>query len=154
MENYKQILDYPNYEVSNLGNVRRIGSVTLLKPIDNGKGYKTVHLSNDKGRRLCLIHRLVMVVFNPIETTMDVNHKDGNKSNNTLSNLEWVTKSENTRHAHKTGLFASRNKLSIEQVKYIKSKKVPGSALSLAKEFNVQRSVIYKIWNGSLYPYV
>ena len=67
MENYKQILEYPNYEVSDLGNVRRIGKETVLKPIDNGKGYKTVHLSNEKGRRLCLIHRLVMSTFNPIE---------------------------------------------------------------------------------------
>ena len=154
MEIFKILKDYPNYEVSNNGNVRRVGKMNNLKPIDNGKGYKTVHLSNDKGRKLCLIHRLVMTTFESIKELMDVNHKDGDKANNSLLNLEWITKSDNTRHAHKTGLFSSRNKLTIDQVLYIKSNKTVVTARELALKFNVQTSVIYKIWLGQLYPYV
>lgn len=154
MENYTQILEYPNYEVSELGNVRRVNTTSILKPIDNGKGYKVVHLSNIKGRRLCLIHRLVMSTFKPTTDNKDVNHMDGAKSNNNISNLEWVTKSENTRHAHRTGLFSSRNKLSIEQVKEIKLAKDTIKAKVLAEKFDVQTSIIYKIWTGLLYPYV
>lgn len=157
METYKQILDYPKYEVSDLGNVRNIKTSLILKPIDNGKGYKLVHLTNNLRRRICLIHRLVMITFNPIDIKLDVNHIDGNKSNNNLSNLEWVTKSENTRHAHLNGLFSSRNKLTIEQVKEIKNLKLSVEYINprlVAEKYGVKRSVIAKIWSGLLYPYV
>lgn len=154
MENYRQILEYPNYEVSDLGNVRRIGKEVILKPIDNGKGYKLAHLSNNKGRRLCLIHRLVMITFSYIENNMDVNHIDGNKANNILLNLEWITKSNNTRHAHLTGLFSRRNKLTIEQVTDIKYNERGSKATTLSYKYGVKASVISKIWSGYLYPYV
>lgn len=155
---FKTIEHYPNYEVHFDGRVRNKTTGHVLKPADNGKGYKFVHLYNGqtpKGRG-CLVHRLVLSthdVFIP-EGNLDVNHIDGNKSNNHIHNLEWVTKSENTRHAHLTCLF--KNKLTIEQVKEIKNllNTTNYGYSQLGRMFGVRHSTIWKIANGVLYDYV
>ncbi|HET8685639.1 MAG TPA: HNH endonuclease [Methanosarcina sp.] len=153
---YKTIEHYPNYEISTDGIVRNKTTGNNIKWVDNGKGYQSVKLynSNTPKGRLCLVHRLVMSVFNPTTEKLDVNHKDGNKRNNSLSNLEWVTKSANTRHAHTTGLF--KNKLTVEQVKEIKAMLYQGnmSYSAIGRLYEVRHSTIWKIANGSLYDYV
>lgn len=152
---FKTIPHYPNYQVNPSGVVRNATTGNNMKWIDNGKGYKCVKLYNTdtpKGR-MCLVHRLVMSTFCPIDENKDVNHKDGNKANNCLSNLEWVSKSENTRHAHVNGLF--QNKLSIEQVKEIKELlKTHKAYTNIARAYGVRHSTIWKIANGILYDYV
>lgn len=69
------------------------------------EGYLTVTLTLDHGRKFCLVHRLVAEAFipNPLDKP-EVNHKDGDKTNNVYTNLEWVTESENSLHAYATGL--------------------------------------------------
>jgi hypothetical protein len=67
--------------------------------------YKRVRI----GKNVCLVHRILAICFidNPLNKR-EVNHKDGDKSNNNLSNLEWVTTSENLLHAYNTGLLKSK----------------------------------------------
>lgn len=70
-------------------------------------GYKKVNLQNGDGsRKVFSVHRLVLASFSPRNDMeqLQVNHIDGDKTNNTLSNLEWVTAKENVAHAFKTGL--------------------------------------------------
>lgn len=154
---FKTIQHYPNYEVHFDGRVRNKATGHVLKWINNGKGYFTVKLYNHNTPRgrLCLVHRLVLSthdVFIP-EGNLDVNHIDGDKSNNHIRNLEWVTKSENTRHAHITGLF--KNRLSIEQVQQIKEDlKTEKHYPTLAVKYGVGRATIWKIAKGILYDYV
>lgn len=77
-----------------------------LKPIPDGDGYPRVHLCMNGVRRKWQIHRLVAFAFIPNpEGKPAVNHKDGVKSNNCVSNLEWVTNQENIIHALKLGLI-------------------------------------------------
>ena len=105
-EVWKTIVDYPNYEVSNLGNVRNKKSKKLLKQ-SNGrdKRYLSVYLTNGKKENTQRVHRLVAEAFipNPEEKPM-VNHIDGDKNNNSVENLEWCTSKENNNHAIKMGL--------------------------------------------------
>ena len=115
-EIWKQIEDYPNYEVSNLGNVRsrkryvtQLGHKEVytrtmqskeLKPRLQNSGYLIVWLSQDGKAKPFTVHRLVASAF--VEGSgNDVNHKDGNKQNNRAENLEWVTRSENLIHAYR-----------------------------------------------------
>lgn len=73
-------------------------------------GYKKVRLSNGDGsRKVFSVHRLVLETFepNPNSANLQVNHKDGNKTNNSLSNLEWVTCKENIDHAYNLGLYSN-----------------------------------------------
>jgi hypothetical protein len=95
-----------NYEVSNYGNVRNVITKKLLKPRLK-RGYLQVVLYLDGRRKNYNIHRLVALAFMPNkDRSLQVNHKDGNKQNNKLANLEWVTVSENLKHAFKTGLIS------------------------------------------------
>lgn len=105
MEIYKVISDYPNYEISNLGNVRNIKTGRVLRSCMGKGGYSMVWLWNGNGKEMFYVHRLVANAFilNP-EIKPCVNHIDGCKSNNYVSNLEWVTSSENMKHARRTGL--------------------------------------------------
>ncbi len=118
-EIWQKIKDYEDfYEVSNLGNVKSLGrkekiknSFRVRKPrilktnTSSSCLYPTVDLRNGNGKKLLLVHRLVANAFIPNpENKPEVNHIDGNKLNNCVENLEWVTRSENLKHAHKTGL--------------------------------------------------
>jgi hypothetical protein len=108
-EIWKDIEGFPNYQVSSLGNVKNIIFNKLLNPTKKG-GYHLVDLRNDTVRKSYRVHRIVADAFldNP-ENKPDVNHKDKNKLNNCLSNLEWSTRKENMIHA-KANTIITTNK--------------------------------------------
>ncbi len=133
-ETWKPVVGYEKtHRVSNLGRVKRLGHSTLIKSKDRKKflrsfpdtliyGRRRHALKNDyysvtmetKGngvRREVALHRMVATAFisNP-KNKPEVNHKDGNKSNNVRSNLEWMTKKENLDHARKNGFIKPRAK--------------------------------------------
>lgn len=93
------------YEVSNFGRVKsnKFGKERILKPYDC-HGYREVDLRlNNKSKRF-RVHRLVAVAFIPNqnpEIKTFINHKDGNRGNNHVDNLEWCTQSENVEHAYR-----------------------------------------------------
>lgn len=90
---------------ANTGKRNRNVAHKLLALHNDGHGYYQVHLDSIEGHRIAYIHRLVAEAFLPNpENKPEVNHRDGNKSHNYISNLEWVTKPENIQHAISTGL--------------------------------------------------
>ena len=102
----KRPLKY-DYYISDDGKVYSKISNKILSTCLDKYGYEKVRLiSIDDKRHLYSVHRLVLENFNPIDNmnNLQVNHIDGNKLNNNLNNLEWVTGKENTLHAHKLGL--------------------------------------------------
>ena len=109
MENWKKIEGYPNYSVSDLGRVRNDKTGMILKPSlvgRPGRKYLSVVISNKGKIKHFYLHRLVILSFIPnAENLPQVNHKDGNKLNNNLDNLEWCDNSHNVRHALKNGLI-------------------------------------------------
>lgn len=98
-EEWKEVSGYEGvYFVSNMGRIKSFkwhGRERVLKPKDNAKGYKFVTLWKNKEEYQHLyIHRMVLTAFvGPSD--LEVNHKDNDRGNNLLSNLEWVTKSQN-----------------------------------------------------------
>ena len=110
-ETWKPVADYEGfYEVSDKGNVRRVPSYhcknyRLLKPKLTHDGYYETALSKNGKYKYIRTHRLVAMAFcDKQEHANEVNHIDGNKRNNNANNLEWVTPSENQKHAYMTGL--------------------------------------------------
>lgn len=105
IEFFKEIEGYPNYEVSNLGTVRNRATGNVLRPGKTNRGYHKVHLYKEGQCKILTIHRLVAAAFLPNpENKREVNHIDGDKTNNRVSNLEWSTRSENVSHAFRNGL--------------------------------------------------
>ena len=102
---WRTIPEYPEYELSECGDVYSHRSSRIIKPWDRGNGYLQITLCNERGHHKEYIHRLVAKTFipNPYDF-YEVNHIDGNPYNNTIDNLEWTNRSGNTRHAWKTGL--------------------------------------------------
>lgn len=116
-EEWKPITDYEDsHEVSNLGRVRSLNRVVMggsrwgahqerkkgkiIAQFTNRDGYKCVHIKKNKHQKEFKVHRLVALAFfgEPKTPNMEVNHIDGDKANNTVSNLEWVTHEDNIRH--------------------------------------------------------
>lgn len=108
-EIWKDIKGYEEiYQVSNLGNIKRMKTNKILKSLKHGKKeneYLMVVLSNNGKEKMFYIHRLVAQTFIPNPNNLpQVNHKDGDKTNNFMENLEWCTISENQIHAIKNKL--------------------------------------------------
>ena len=103
---WRTIPECPNYEVSNTGKVRNKTTNRTLSPGITKAGYAQVNLPSENGQKNRYVHRLVARVFiGDPNDDQEVNHKDGHKLNNFATNLEWVTSSENTRHAVENGLI-------------------------------------------------
>lgn len=138
MEIWKDLKGFEShYEVSNYGRVKRkkaptfykdgrIGffSETILKPSTNKRGYLRVYLSVNSKKYTKSVHRLVANTFiENKENKETVNHKDLNKLNNKVENLEWLSNKENLQHAFKNGVFKERDKTTINNLgKYYKPK--------------------------------
>lgn len=102
LDDYVPIKDYPNYSVSKSGNIYSIKNKKILKPVPNKKGYCYVTLCNNNKKHNYYIHQLVAQHFienDEPNNKIYVNHKDKNKANNVVDNLEWCTASENILHA-------------------------------------------------------
>jgi hypothetical protein len=164
-EVWKDIKDFEGlYQVSNLGNVKRLKSKGVLNErligssIDRYGYVKRVLCKNGKMFHFTE-HRLVGVTFidNP-ENKSTINHINGIKTDNTVENLEWSTNLENKQHAIKTGLTNlkginhGRCKLTEEQVLEIKKIGFSQTRMSLSKKYGVARITISRIikkenWN-------
>lgn len=117
IEEWKDIEGYSNYQVSNKGRVRskqrtieqyghkknykRTIPGKILKPRRQNGGYLLVWLSYKGEKKALTVHRLVATAFIGKNDKLDVNHKDGNKQNNCVENLEFVTRSENIKHDYR-----------------------------------------------------
>lgn len=120
VEVWKDIENFSKYQVSNLGNIKSKERYTkaknseiihrkafLLKGFVNKKGYKQVTLYDDNGKpKTMRVHKLVALTFIENENNLpQINHIDGNKLNNEVSNLEWISNYDNMQHAIKNGLI-------------------------------------------------
>lgn len=97
-ELWKPIPTYPTYEASNLGRVRNKNTNVILRPNKNSKGYRHVVLYRGckKDKHMVGVHRAVAMAWIPTDDfSLTVNHKDENKDNNTVENLEWMTNTDN-----------------------------------------------------------
>lgn len=119
-ERWRDIKDFPNYQVSNLGRIKSKERITnvkiknvkqikrkekILKPLKITKGYLGIRLYNSLNAKTLKIHRLVANYFIPNPKNLpQVNHIDGDKTNNKVDNLEWCTQIENMKHSYKIGL--------------------------------------------------
>lgn len=169
-EIWKDVKDYEGYyQVSNLGNVKSVERVIskidfirnskhIKKEVKNVEmvvkerqiskctrnGYNVVYFSKNNKCKSFQIHRLVALHFidNPLKKEM-VNHLDGNKKNNNVKNLEWVTVKENNQHAFNTGLMDS------VKVKVIRSDGIKFSSMAeAARSLNVTTNCVRDVLIG------
>ena len=145
------------YKVDENGNVFSVRNNKLLKRMMFPSGYEYVHLCNGKGKtKLFRVHRLVAEAFIPNPNDLpQVNHKDGNKLNNSVENLEWCTNLENMRHSVETGLRNIKGennpsaKLTVKDVINIRKEYIPKSkefgTVALARKYGVTNVMIGKI---------
>lgn len=134
------------YFVSSLGGVKNKKGVTLKQGITQ-KGYAVVYLFDGRADKKFFVHRLVALSFIPNDQNKpQVNHKDSNRLNNSLPNLEWCTQSENTLHSFRFGNSSnvgSKNpcaKLNEGLVREIRAKLLPWTGYnitSLAQQYGV-----------------
>lgn len=156
-----EILDFNLcYKISNYGNLYSYRMNKLLTPKINKYGYLEVTLRNKEGKQQSkLIHHLVVKYFMNYITKklgLVINHKDGNKLNNKLENLEIVTRSRNSKHAYEIGLNKPRlgeksnlSKLKYKEVQQIKNMLKSGySSKEIAHKFNIHATTISKIKTG------
>lgn len=114
-EKWKRIVDFPSYEISNLGRVRN-SSGKILKPQKNKtNGYYQTMLYNGKKVKLHYLHRLVATYFlpQPLEGKTQINHKDSDRQNNTASNLQWKYASD--KENFNAGIIVERKARAIKQ---------------------------------------
>lgn len=160
---FKTVSGYPLYRISNTGVVqscRRRGTTKLHGWIDLkqavSRGYKHVLLYSDNGKKVFSVHRLVATHFiKNINGLKVVNHKDANKTNNAVDNLEWVTHKDNVKHAFQNGLIKrhgvhnSRAKLDDLKVLTIRTLINTGwTNTRIAYEYGVKPHTISNIKHG------
>jgi hypothetical protein len=156
-----------SYEVSNIGRVRSLDRIVFRtngkKVVRQGqiirfgvaggrnKKYPHVTLSQNGKPIGRLVHRIVAAAFIPNPLNLpEVNHIDGVKTNNAVSNLEWISTADNKRHAQRLGLYTgSKPKISDDDVGTARQMYASGTRVTdIARSFNVSASLIFMIVGG------
>lgn len=169
-EEWRDIPGYEGiYQVSDLGRVKRItkhrryAANRLLKPIAHNMGYVEVILCCGTEQKRYYIHRLILATFiGECPSGMQVNHKNGIKTDNRLENLEYVTRSQNIKHSYDVlkrqrpiGESAINARLTESQVREIRRLlKLGARPVDLAKQFDVHKNTIHSIKNKSNWKHV
>ncbi len=161
MENeiWKNVEDYPGYEVSNIGRVRKTTAfprmgirVKILRPQNIMNGYLVVRLFKSREEiHNKAIHRLVAMAFvDGFKEGLEVNHKDGNRQNSAWTNLEWVTPSDNQKQSWAMQKEkASRRSFSDDEVMKMRQCRDIGLTLNqICRAFNMTSDYAYKIISG------
>ena len=157
-----------SYQISDFGRIftkrRLVGNQIYygkeLVPQLTNDGYLKITLCKNGESKKFYLHRLVAIQFIDNNTNLpQVNHKDGNKLNNTVTNLEWCTKIENQNHAVRTGLMQRGQdrpsaKLTEEQVLEIYKLKGILKSQDIANKYNVSKNTINCILRGSKWSYL
>jgi hypothetical protein len=172
-------IDDGTYEISDAGNVRRGDRGTLLKPFTSSAGYLIATLSVRGITSKHLVHRLVAHAFLG-HSDLQVNHIDGDKSNNAISNLEYVTQHQNMQHAVRTGLATPpspvldyngkhwttlnpervrgeanhRAKLTEHDVRRMRALRPTATLSVLSRQFNVSLSLVQAICSGKAWSHI
>lgn len=154
-EIWKDIKEYEGlYQVSNLGRIKslKFGKEKILKPINHTGGYLCVDLSKNNKRLYVKIHRLVAEAFIPNpENLLQVNHKDENKKNNCVDNLEWCTPQYNSCYGTRLQRFSSNKKKKVFQFdlngNFIREWK---SAVDIEKEIGLEKTNIRSCCRGEI----
>lgn len=160
-----KIPNYENYEIDELGQIWSLPKKTrkgtrLIKPLLHPvTGYMYLDLSSNGKIKKFLVHRLVAItLINNPNNKPQVNHINGNKTDNRPQNLEWVTASENQKHSIKIGLRTTKGvknsqcKLSENDVIYIRNSKERGYVL--AKRFNISQPTICDIQKNRSWTHI
>lgn len=134
------INDYEGkYLISKDGIIKSAKTGKIKALISDAKGYQRVGLCN-KYLKTHKVHRLVAINFIPNpDNKPQVNHKDGNKKNNKVENLEWVTNAENSSHAYKTGLKGNVTQKQRDAAKLV----LTGNTYSAIKIIDVSTGTVY-----------
>jgi len=149
------IKQFPNYQISPDGKIQNLRTGRILRISKNSKGYSSVTLSH-KGRSLTItVHKLVFTNYiGETRRGYDINHIDGNKNNNSVSNLELITRKENMRKAVENGQvksgFDSPLSVPVQQIHPLTNKVINtfGSIMIASDQTNISSSSISCVING------
>lgn len=154
MEIWKEIKDYPLYQVSNLGRVKslRFGKERIIKGGIDTRGYSMMNLTGNNCRESVLTHRLVAKAFIPnLENKPNVNHINGIKTDNRVENLEWCTQRENVIHAFENGLCSDKKGVNngraiVTEHQVLEIRKISGkSTAQIARDYGLTWDCVCKI---------
>lgn len=161
---WKPVKDFENhYHINNFGSVKRIfpsnGATVnkILKPCVNKYGYYILHLSKHGKQINRSVHRLVLESFIGLRPKdYECNHKDGNRLNNNLDNLEWVTQYDNLLHRNTAkGEDSPKSKLKKEDILKIRHLYKNGFSFGkISKFFNVHKTQISRICKRQSWSHV
>lgn len=154
LKEFKEIKGYPKYYINKDGKLisLKVNGVTReMKPYKSRNGYRFIKIINEKGEiKHESIHRLVAKTFIPNPQNLsEVNHKDGNRENNCIDNLEWVTRSQNLKHSFEhLGQTPIRFHIECDlyyKNKFIKSfKSIKEASKYAEKHFNAKETMLRK----------
>ena len=160
---FEPIKNHPRYEISREGIIRNAETKAIKSQYVGSTGYYMVSFSYGGKSKPQRVHRLLASTYIVgSDEKSCINHKDGNKLNNDLDNLEWCTHAENMKHAFNTGLAnntgenngqAKLNAVKVREIKIL-LKRGDLSQYKIAKLFNVSRSCILGIKLGRLWAHV